>query len=252
MSERFRRVCLVAAVAAGSVVSSIQILHLRTPLGLLPNVAARVNAREIDTDTVNRTVTGMNEHDERTWHAVVSRMVDEELLVQHALESGAAQTNPEVRAALVRSAIARINAEAAAEAVSERELSEYFQAHRESYAMPARFAVTPLYFTRDERTGQAPFDFPARPVSARTLTTYFGPAAADVIGQLSPGQTSAPVRYGDGFVKFTLAEKAGGEIPALANIRDLVRADLLRDRQERALEALLTSLHHSARIETHE
>jgi hypothetical protein len=253
MSERFRRACLIAAVVAGSVFSAAEILHeVRLPIGLLPGVAARVNGRPIDTDNVNRTVTGLDARDTRTRHAVLSRMIDEELLVQHALDTGAAETNPEVRAALVRSAISRVNTEAAAEPLTEQELERFFQAHRDSYAMPSRFEVTPLYFTKDDLTTQAPFDFPTRPVSARTLTTYFGPTAADVVDQLTPGQTSAPLRYGDGFVKFSLTGKVAGRIPALADIHDLVLADALRERQERALEALLSSLHHSARIETHE
>jgi len=60
-----------------------------------------------------------------TRHDVLSRMIDEELLVQHALDSGAAETSPEVRAALVRSAITRVNAEAAAGPITVDELSEY-------------------------------------------------------------------------------------------------------------------------------
>jgi len=60
-----------------------------------------------------------------TRHDVLSRMIDEELLVQHALDSGAAETSPEVRAALVRSAITRVNAEAAAAPIPDRELEDY-------------------------------------------------------------------------------------------------------------------------------
>jgi hypothetical protein len=79
-------------------------------------------------------------------HDVMSRMIDEELLVQHALDIGAAATNPEVRAALVRSAITRVNSEAAAEPVSQGELERYFEAHKEVYAAVGSFDVTPVYF----------------------------------------------------------------------------------------------------------
>jgi hypothetical protein len=79
-------------------------------------------------------------------HDVLSRMIDEELLVQHALDIGAAATNPEVRAALVRSAITRVNSEAAAEPVSQGELERYFEAHKEVYAAVGSFDVTPVYF----------------------------------------------------------------------------------------------------------
>ena len=139
MSDGFRRACLAVAVVIGCAYSAFQILHdVRVPVRLLPGVAARVNGHPIDADSVNRTVAGMDARMRRSEaaarHDVLSRMIDEELLVQHALDSGAAQTNPEVRAALVRSAITRVNSEAAAEPVSEREVSGYFEAHKEAYA----------------------------------------------------------------------------------------------------------------------
>ena len=160
MSDGFRRACLAVAVVIGCAYSAFQILHdVRVPVRLLPGVAARVNGHPIDADSVNRTVAGMDARMRRSEtaarHDVLSRMIDEELLVQHALDSGAAQTNPEVRAALVRSAITRVNSEAAAEPVSEREVSGYFEAHKEAYAAPASFDVTALYF-------EAPASGPAR------------------------------------------------------------------------------------------
>jgi parvulin-like peptidyl-prolyl isomerase len=135
----------------GCAYSAFQILHdVRVPVRLLPGVAARVNGRQIDADSVSRTVAGMDARERRsesaTRHKVLSRMIDEELLVQHALDSGAAETSPEVRAALVRSAITRVNAEAASEPISDRELNEYFEAHKQVYATAARFDVTPFYF----------------------------------------------------------------------------------------------------------
>jgi hypothetical protein len=161
MTDGFRRACLMAAVVIGCAYSAFQILHdVRVPVQLLPGVAARVNGHQIDVDSVNRTVAGMDTRmrgpEPAARHDVLSRMIDEELLVQHALDSGAAETNPEVRAALVRSAITRVNSEAAAEPVSERELSEYFAAHQEVYATAASFDVTPVYFEerRRDRAGR--------------------------------------------------------------------------------------------------
>ncbi len=151
MTDAFRRACLIAAVICGCAFSAFQIIHnVRVPVRLLPGVAARVNGRSIDQDSINRTVAGMDARERRSESAtrqdVLSRMIDEELLIQHALDSGAAETSPEVRAALVHSAITRVNAEAAAEPVSDRELSDYFEAHRQIYATSARFDVTPFYF----------------------------------------------------------------------------------------------------------
>jgi parvulin-like peptidyl-prolyl isomerase len=280
MTDAFRRACLIAAVICGCAFSAFQIIHdVRVPVQLLPGVAARVNGRSIDRDSINRTVAGMDARERRSESAtrqdVLSRMIDEELLVQHALDSGAAETSPEVRAALVHSAITRVNAEAAAEPISERELSDYFDAHHQVYATSARFDVTPFYFeskdlsaaqsraaaaraamsagTATERvlstSNTLPFASPSKGVTARTLANYFGPETADLLDRLSPGETTEAKQLGDGVVFIYVDRKTPGEVPSLASIHDLVAADAMRDRQERALEGLLGSLHQAARIE---
>jgi hypothetical protein len=301
MNDNFRRACLVVAVVVGCGYSAFQILHdVRVPVQLLPGVAARVNGHPIDTDSVNRTVAGMDARVRRSEaaarHDVLSRMIDEELLVQHALDSGASETNPEVRAALVRSAITRVNSESAAEPVSEREVSEYFEAHKEAYATAASFDVTPLYFEEPMRSdatsavvrataaraaiergaaidrdvaidGRAaiergaaieriatmadalPFAAPGAQVSPRTLANYFGPGIAEAVGRLAVGHATEVTPLGNGVVFIYLNNKAPGAIPTLASIHELVAADALRDRQERALEALLASLRQSAHVE---
>jgi len=274
MSDRFRRACLVGAVVIGCAWSAFQILRdVRVPMQLLPGVAARVNGRSIDADSVNRTVAGMDARvrgsEVTARHDVLGRMIDEELLIQHALDSGAAETNPEVRAALVRSAITRVNSEAAAEPVSEAELSAYYDAHREVYATAASYDVTPLYFQAEARATAAraaleagtpveqvaaaadplPFGSPGSKVTPRTLANYFGPTLAEAVGRVAVGHSTEPARLGNGVVILYLNNKTPGGIPGLASIHDLVAADALRDRQEHALEALLASLRQSAHIE---
>ena len=272
MSDGFRRACLAVAVVIGCAYSAFQILHdVRVPVQLLPGVAARVNGHPIDADSVNRTVAGMDARVRRSEtaarHDVLSRMIDEELLVQHALDSGAARTNPEVRAALVRSAITRMNSEAAAEPVSEREVRGYFEAHKAVYAAPPSFDVTVLYFESAPRAEAAraaieggtpveqaaadplPFAPPGPHVSPRTLANYFGPRIAEAVDDLGVGHTTEVTPLGNGVVFIYLNNKTPGETPSLASVRELVAADALRDRQDRALEALLASLRQTAHVE---
>ena len=283
LTDSLRRCLLVAALVVGCLLSGLQILHdARLSARLPPGAAARVNGTLIDLDSVNRTVAAMDlrvRRDEAAaQYRVVTRLIDEELLVQHALDTGAAQSSPEVRAALVRSAITRLNEEAAAEPISDHELQDYFQAHRQTYAAPVRFEVTPFYFesrafpdltqaqaraaaaqtalhagqTVDQvlaRADAPPFTAPEQLVTARTLGNYVGPARAAEVAALLTGQTTPSEPFDRGVSFMYLRRKTGGDIPALADIRELVLADAMRDRQERALQSLLDALHRTARID---
>ena len=239
MSDGFRRACLAVAVVIGCAYSAFQILHdVRVPVQLLPGVAARVNGHPIDADSVNRTVAGMDARMRQSAtaarHDVLSRMIDEELLVQHAIDSGAAQINPEVRAALVRSAITRVNSEAAAEPVSEQDVRGYFEAHKAAYAAPASFDVTALYFEAPASHADAasraaaaraaiesgtpveqdansrdplPFAAPGAHVSPRTLANYFGPGIAEAVDHLAVGHSTGVTPLGNGVAQHVANEQ---------------------------------------------
>jgi parvulin-like peptidyl-prolyl isomerase len=283
MTSPGRRAWLIAGALTGCLLSAIQILHdARIPVRFLPGIAARVNGREIDTVSVERTVAGFDTRLRNSEPAprkqVVSRMIDEELLVQHALDSGAAETDPEVRAALVRAAIARVNSEVSSQSVSESEIGAFYQLHRSAYASPAEFQVTPLYFESRAfpnleqaerradsaragvRAGQTveslqraadvlPFGPPAQLATARTLANYFGSPLADELDRLQAGEASEPAAFGHGVLLLYLNRRVDGATPTLQSIHDLVQADALRDKQEAALADLLASLRKSAHID---
>lgn len=283
MSPGSRRAWLAAGAAAGCVMAAAQILHdVRMPIRLRPGIEARVNGREIDAASVDRTVAGFDASLRASpgyaRGRVVSRMIDEELLVQHALQSGAAQTDAEVRAALVRAAIARVNSEVAAQPISDGELEAYYRAHRMSYATPASYQVTPLYFqspdfpsVRDAesranlaraliRSGRAidvlrqgsdplPFTSPAELASAHTLANYFGTPLVDDLDRARVGDVTPSAPFGRGVILLYLNGRVDGHTPDFSRVRELVQADALRERQEIALEKLLKSLAKSAQID---
>jgi parvulin-like peptidyl-prolyl isomerase len=283
MTSPGRRAWLIAGALAGCLLSAIQILHdARIPVRFLPGVAARVNGRDIDAASVDRTVAGfdarLRNSEPAARRQVVSRMIDEELLVQHALDSGAAETDPEVRAALVRAAIARVNSEVSSQSVPESEIGAFYRSHRSAYASPATYQVTPLYFESrafpnmeeaERRAGSAragvragqtveslqrtadvlPFGPPAQLATARTLANYFGPPLADELDRLRAGEATEPAAFGQGVLLLYLNRRVDGATPNLQSIHDLVQADALRDKQEAALADLLASLRKSAHID---
>jgi hypothetical protein len=278
-----RRVWLLAGVLVGSLMGAAQILHdLRMPVRLLDGVAARVNGREIDSSSIERTVGGSDAALRATGAAagnrVLARMIDEELLVQQALDSGAALTDPEVRAALVRAAINRVNTETAALPVTRGDVEAYFAAHRTAYATATRYKVTPMYFEAAQfpdlsaarqraeaaregfRAGQPlellaraadtlPFVPPGELATAGTLVNYFGSTVVSSIDEVRIGGSTPPIDFGRGVLVVYVSRRIDGEIPALDGIESLVAADLLREQQETALARLLDSLHKAAHID---
>lgn len=282
MSARSRRTWLILGALTGCAAAALQILHdVRIPIRLRPGVAARVDGRDIDSASVDRTVAGfdaaLRASPEYARKRVISRMIDEELLVRHALDSGSAETDAEVRASLVRAAIARVNSEVAAQPISDAELETFYRAHVMSYSTAARYQVTPLYFASasfprvedaERRAAQAnakiqsggsvddlqrgadplPFSPPGGLASTGTLANYFGTPVVDRLERISAGgATSAP--FGRGILLLYVDRRVDSEVPSLSAIRDLVRADLLRERQEAALDKLLKSLARAARID---
>jgi hypothetical protein len=278
-----RRAWLLAGALLGSLMGAAQILHdLRVPVRLLDGVAARVNGREIDSSSIERTVAGSDAALRATGAAagnrVLARMIDEELLLQQALDSGAAQTDPEVRAALVRAAINRVNAETAALPMTRHDIEAYFAAHRAAYAVATRYGVTPLYFEARQfpdlstarqraeaaregfRAGQPvelaahaadalPFVPPGELATARTLVNYFGSSVVNSIDEVRIGGSTPPINFGRGVLVVYVSRRIDGEIPTLESIESLVEADLLREQQETALARLLDSLHKAAHID---
>jgi hypothetical protein len=278
-----RRAWLLGGALAGCLMGATQILRaVRVPVRLLDGVAARVNGREIDSNSVERTVAGSDAAVRATGAAagnrVLARMIDEELLLQQALDSGAAESDPEVRAALVRAAINRVNAETAALPESRGDIEAYFAAHRTAYATATRYEVTPLYFEARQfpdlgtarqraeaaRTGllagqpalllaraadTLPFVPPGELATANTLANYFGPNVVKSIDEVRIGDSTPPINFGRGVLVVYVDRRVNGEIPALDGIHSLVAADLLRERQESALASLLDSLHKAAHID---
>jgi hypothetical protein len=283
MTPRVRRIWLGAGAVTGCILAAVQILHdVRIPIRLLPGVAARVNGREIDAASVDRTVASfdapLRAAGAHARERVVSRMIDEELLVQHALDSGAAETDPEVRAALVRAAITRVNSEVSSQTVSEAEIEAFYRAHRAAYASSAQYQVTPLYFesaafpsigdalrradqaragirsgesveTLERSADPLPFAPPGELMTARTLANYFGSPLIGGLDHISVGDTTPSAAFGRGVLLLYLNRRMASEVPGLSAVRDLVQADALREKQEIALSNLLQSLRRTARID---
>lgn len=256
----------------------------RAPGAALPEGAvARVNDALILADDYERLVAGLERDTRRPADAdarrrILDRMIEEELLVQRALELGLARVDRRVRADLVSAMIGSISADAGTADPAEPELREFYAAESGFFTQPARLRVRQIFFrvrtaseeaAAEERAAQAvrrleageSFEgvgkalgdreispLPDALLPALKLLEYLGPTALRAVRELEPGGTTKAVRSGTGFHVLKLLEREVPQLPPFEAIEAQVRAEWVRRAGDRTLRAYLDELRARARI----
>jgi parvulin-like peptidyl-prolyl isomerase len=278
-----RPVALLAAGAlAGLAVAAAGLLARSEQARAVPDGAvAAVNGTPVRVAEYERAVAALASDrrspiDDADKRHVLDRLVDEELLVQRALELGLARTDRRVRTDLVAAVIESVTADAGQREPTADEVKAFYDGNRDYFAEPGRLQVAALFVraadaadaatlarARDAaarwRTGADPASLqaalgpgPVAPVPAALLPPsklreYLGPAAVEALGPLAPGDVSEPVRAAGGLWVLRLVAREPGRVPPLAEIEPEVRAECRRRAGDRALRAYLDDLRrHSA------
>ncbi len=252
---------------------------------LSADAVARVNGtliREVDylrvLAGVERDTRGAVDR-ERRQH-VLDRMIEEELLVQRALELGLARVDRRVRADLVSAVIASVSAEAESREPTDAEVREFYAAERGFFAHPGRLRVRQVFFRVPDASAEAAAGeraaaaharltaggsleevraelgdpelspLPDAPLPPAKLLEYLGPTALRAVSELEVGEVSEPVRSGTGFHVLWLLEREPARTPALEEIEPQVRGQWRRRVGDRALRTYLDDLRARADIAT--
>lgn len=194
--------------------------------------------------------------DEAGRRAILQRLIDEELLLQHALDSGFARDNPGLRKTLVAALMDAATAQAAvADEAAVRRLFEtdpgYFSAQPRLRVRAVRTSVGEVAPDRALLkqallndllpAGIRRVDLPSTPLSSAQIAQHLGGAAA---GALQDGQAEkllGPYPSGDVEIFVMLLERVA-QAPRFEDVQDAVRSELERRNAERALEQLLAGL----------
>ena len=208
---------------------------------------------------------------------VLDRLIEEELLLQRAIEIGLAQSDHRARSAIVAAMIATIVAEADGEqeTPSDDVLRRHLETHRDYFREPSRVRIRQIFFTGDagdpiERARAArqrllkgdafddvirdgdlpPVPLPDTPLPIAKVLDYLGPTATRRAFSLDAGSVSNPVRSGWGVHLIEVVERSEATVRPLSEIRDEVLADYRRRAGDRRLRRYIDELRRSAKVKT--
>ena len=276
---------LAAGAGAGLLLASVGLLRTDASSETLPPLAvARVNRVLILKDAYRQLLAGLEgdtreSSDPERRRYLLDRMIEEELLIQRALELGLAETDRRVRGNLVSAVIASVTSEAESTAPQEDTLQRFFDENRGYFTRPERLRVRQIFLrssgveadptararaesalrrlqggARFEQVKRELGDPEAAPIPdtllpPAKLREYIGPTGLEAILALEPGRPSAPIPAPGGVRILELLERDRARTPTLAEIRPLVEAEWSRREGERALRAYLDELRDRAEVQ---
>lgn len=243
-------------------------------LELARRPAAIVNGVPITRDVLARAVLAL-ENDSRNpvtaerEAAVLERLIEEELLVQHGVELGLAETDFAARRALVQSVLSLAVAERAGVEPSEEELRRFFRENAGFFAPAPRFSASVVFLNAASAPARisdasaalargvdaaglgdpTAIEFPRAPLPEAEWRRLIGTDAARAAAALAPGQVSDPIATSGGVLLIRIDGFAAAPAPAYEAVAPQVRTEWERRAGEAAARAYLERLKRRARIE---
>ncbi|MEY4948559.1 MAG: hypothetical protein RL698_770 [Pseudomonadota bacterium] len=279
-------VLLGLGAAIGLALAATSILRPE-PTRILPaddETIASVNGQDISRSEYLRAVDALGRDrrepispDDR--RRVLSRLVDEELLLQRGIELGLLRRDAKIRNDLVSTVIdTAIGGASSAEPTAD-EVAGFYRENTYFFAAPGRLRAREVFVRVAPGADEAGSRKRAEDAAARLrqgqdfaavaadlgdqsvgslpdamlppakVVEYLGPTAARSALSLSPGQVTDPTRSPDGFHVIQILERDAGDVPPLGEVEPLVRSELRRRRGEQALRSYLDGLRAAARLE---
>lgn len=200
---------------------------------------------------------------------VLERLIEEELLVQHGVDLGLAETDFAARRALVQSVLALAVAERSGSEPSQDELRRFYRENAGFFAPAPRFSASVVFLsgsppnTRIEEVRSAlahggdgarlgdpiALQFPRGALPQAEWRRLIGADAAHAAAALSPGQVTGALPTSGGVWIVRVNGFAAAPAPAYEQVAEQVRAEWDRRADEAAARAYLERLKRRARIE---
>lgn len=250
MSIRYRSWPLAAGALLGVAVAAAGLVKSPETAPPPDDAVAVVNGQPIRRDDYERALSALSAErrsgklDPELTRHVLDRLIDEELLIQAALELGLAARDRRVRADLSTAAIGFVVDSPAEREPSSEDLRAFFDEHAATFATDALLSVEEVYVRADQAEADLPkvlsmrerwshgqpvsgdpppLPLPRGPLPQKKLAHYLGPSAAEAIAALPAGGVSEPVRSEGGYHLYRLVERRGGSVPRFEDVQREVK-----------------------------
>lgn len=228
---------LALGMLAGAVLAVFYIVRVPQTTKPTTDAVAWVNERPISRSSYETALqavatdrkSGTLREDDR--ERVLQRLIDQELLIDRAVELGLHERDPQIRNQLSSAMIDFLvrRAEDEARGADEAELRAFYEENRFRFERSEQYRVAV-----DGGAVPLPDGF----LLAKEIEQRLGPSAARRLTELDVGE-SATLGEGDQQYRAVLIERRDGEVAPFDDAREAVEAAYLRERSETAVREFL-------------
>lgn len=200
----------------------------------------------------------------------LERIIDEELLLQRALELGLGESDPQSRKALVNAMLQFSIADATRRTPSDAQLQAFYGERPKLIAPQPLLTVRGVSFDQKDEARARAFKalldggkgfeeavrqtaaegllLPGGPVIPSKIAEYAGASVRDAALSLQPGQSLGPIGIANRLVFVHVVARTETPPPPLALVRDVVLEEWQKRETEAAFTAYVEGLRRKARI----
>ena len=199
---------------------------------------------------------------------VLERMIEEELLIQRAKDLGLLSTNTMVRGTIVQQMINSIISGNNIVDIKENDLRNFYNDNKSFFTSADRLRVRQLYFSDSDKnkasekaeevflylleggdftsaskmSDSSAMKLPDTLITLGKLREYLGPSLTKVAQNMKPGEFTDPKCVLIGYKILFLIDRVDAPIPEFSSIKDQVRSEFMKRRDDLALRNYLDDL----------
>ena len=205
---------------------------------------------------------------------VLERMIEEELLIQRAKDLGLFSTNTMIRGAIVQQMINMVISENSLDIVSNAELKSFYEENKGFFTNADRLRLKQIYFSDEKGSAleraekfyleliqgknedqintegdKSALEIPDTLMTLAKVREYIGPSLMQVAKMLQPGEFTAPKKVIGGYKIIILLERRDASPPKFEFIRERVKSEYQKRKDDQALRDYLNKLKKSYEID---